>query len=208
MNKIKLPARKIKEGVNVGNALQKRTSCRNYERKPINLQQLSNILWAAQGVVSKSFNMRRTAPSAGATFPLELFVAVRKEGIEGVDQGIYQYKPREHALQRINEDDVTMDLVKACFNQEFIQNAGVNLLIAADYERTKERYASRGERYVYMEAGSAAQNVSLEAVEQGLGTVIIGAFDDDAVQQIFGIEKWFPLAVMPVGKPKDKKIYA
>ncbi|MGM0532851.1 MAG: SagB/ThcOx family dehydrogenase [Bacteroidota bacterium] len=207
MDKIKLPARKISDKVSIGYTLQKRTSCRSYERKSVTLQQLANMLWAAQGVVSQSFNMRRTAPSAGATFPLEIFVAVRKEGVEGLHQGIYQYSPEEHSLKRVNEEDVTEELVKACFNQDFIQNAGVNLLIAADFERTKERYASRGERYVYMEAGSVTQNISLEAVDQGLGTVIVGAFDDEAVQKIFGLEKWIPLAVMPVGQPKDKRLY-
>jgi len=207
MDKIKLPARKLSDKVNIGYALQKRTSCRNYERKSVTLQQLANMLWAAQGVVSQSFTMRRTAPSAGATFPLEIFVAVRKEGVDGLDQGIYQYIPKEHALKQINEKDVTKELVKACFNQDFIQNAGVNLLIAAEFERTKERYASRGERYVYMETGSVTQNISLEAVEQGMGTVVVGAFDDEAVQNIFGLEKWYPLAVMPVGQPKDKKLY-
>ncbi|MCF8335760.1 MAG: SagB/ThcOx family dehydrogenase [Bacteroidales bacterium] len=208
MDKIKLPARKTSDKVNVGYALQKRTSCRNYENKSISLQQLANLLWAGQGVISQSFNERRTAPSAGATFPLEIFVAVRKEGVDGVDQGIYQYSPQEHSLKQINEKDVTTKLVGACFGQDFIQNAGANLLISADFERTKERYASRGERYVYMEAGSVTQNISLEAVELGLGTVIVGAFDDDAVKKIFELEEWFPLAVMPVGQPKDKKLYA
>ncbi len=207
MDQIKLPARKIKEKVNVGYALEKRTSCRDYEKKSISLQELANILWAAQGQVSKSFNQRRTAPSAGATFPLEVFVVVRKEGVDGLDQGIYQYNPGEHTLQKLGGKDVTQDLVKACFNQEFMQNAGVNLLIAADYRRTIERYASRGERYVIMEAGSVTQNIALEAVELNLGTVIIGAFDDDGVKNIFELEKWMPLAVMPIGRPKDKNIY-
>lgn len=207
MDQIKLPARKISDEVDVGYALQKRTSCRNYDKKPISLQQLANMLWAGQGAISQSFNMHRTAPSAGATYPLKLMVAVRDKGVEGLDKGIYQYSPEEHSLQKINDMDVTEELVLACFNQEFIKNAGVNMLIAADYKRTEERYASRGERYVYMEAGSATQNISLEAVELGLGTVIVGAFDDEAVQKIFGLEKWFPLAVMPIGQPKDKKMY-
>ena len=207
MDKIKLPGRKTSDKVNVGYALQKRTSCRNYEKKSITLQQLTNMLWAGQGIVSKDFNMRRTAPSAGATFPLELYVAVRKEGVDGIDQGIYHYNPKEHSLKQINEKDVKEELIGACFRQDFIQNAGVNLLIAADYSRTQERYAARGERYVFMEAGSVTQNISLEAVELGLGTVVVGAFDDEAVKKIFELEKLAPLAVMPIGRPKDKKLY-
>jgi SagB-type dehydrogenase family enzyme len=207
MSKIKLPARKTSKEINVGHALEKRASCRNFERKSITMQELANILWAGQGVISKSFNMRRTAPSAGATFPLEILVAVRKKGVDGLEEGIYQYIPEEHSLHKLADKDITGDLVEACFNQDFIQNAGVNLMIACDYNRTKDRYAERGERYVWMEAGSATQNVALEAVELKLGTVVIGAFEDNKVSGLYGLDKWHPVAVMPIGRPKDRNIY-
>lgn len=202
-----MPAREIGGNINISYALQKRASCRNFEKKPVTIQQVSNILWAGQGVVSKSFDVRRTAPSAGATYPLQLILTVRKDGVSGLDQGVYQFLPEEHALHKNSDRDVMEDLVKACFNQEFLNHAGISILIAADYERTRGRYPDKGERYVFMEAGSATQNISLEAVELNLGTVIVGAFDDETVKKIFDLEKLSPLAIMPVGQPKDKNIY-
>ena len=152
--------------------------------------------------------MRRTTPSAGASFPLEVYMAVRKEGVNGIAQGIYQYLPEEHGLLKIYAKDVTKELVESCYQQQFMESAGINIVIAADFEKTRQRYADRGERYVYMEAGSTAQNIYLEVVELGLGTVMVGAFDDAAVKSIFGLDKYTPIAVMPVGMPKDKKLYA
>lgn len=159
-------------------------------------------------MLSKKYDMRRTTPSAGSTFPLELMVAVRKDGVQELDAGIYHYLPEENALEVISDREITDDVSSACFNQEFIRNASFSILVASDLERTTRMYADRGERYVYIEAGAAMQNISLEAVEQGLGTVIIGAFDDSAINGLFGLEKLMPLSIMPVGVPKDKALYA
>jgi len=159
-------------------------------------------------LLSKKHDMRRTTPSAGSTFPLELMVAVRKDGVQELDSGIYHYLPEENALEVISDKEITDDMSAACFNQEFIKKASVSILVASDQERTTLRYADRGERYVYMEAGAAMQNISLQAVEQGLGTVIIGAFDDSTINELFGLEKLKSLAIMPVGFPRDKSFYA
>jgi SagB-type dehydrogenase family enzyme len=208
MEKIHLPTREISDRMSLNKTLLKRVSCRNFDKKPVYKSHLSNILWAGQGLLSKKHDMRRTTPSAGSTFPLELLVAVRKDGVLELDAGIYHYLPEENALEVISNKEITDDVSAACFNQEFIRNAGFSILVASDLERTTQMYAERGERYVYIEAGAAMQNISLEAVEQGLGTVIIGAFDDSAINELFGLEKLMPLSIMPVGLPKDKALYA
>ena len=152
--------------------------------------------------------MRRTTPSAGSTFPIELFVAVRENGMEELDAGIYHYLSDGHALKKLSGKDIIGDLAGACYNQEFITKAGASILVASEESRTTRMYAGRGERYVYMEAGAVMQNISLEAVELGLGTVIVGAFDDAAVQELFGLQELKPLGIMPVGYPRDKAFYA
>ncbi len=188
-------------------ALKKRISCRNFSPKSILMSQLSSILWAGQGVISQKYDQRRTAPSAGSTFPLELMVAVRKEGVDELEAGLYQYVSADHGLKRIGETDIARDISAACFNQEFLKHAAVTVLIASNNERTTRMYAERGERYVYMESGAVMQNIALESVELGLGTVIVGAFDDEAIAGLFGLETLRPLALMPVGYPKDKAFY-
>ena len=194
--------------MSLNETIQKRVSCRNFEKKPIFMRHLSNILWSGQGLISKKYDMRRTVPSAGSTFPLELFVAVRKKGVEELDQGIYHFIPEDHALEKMSDQDISDDISEACFNQDFIRKSGVSVLVASDNQRITRMYADRGDRYVYMEAGSAMQNISLEAVELGLGTVIVGAFDDAAVAELFKIEDLKPIGLMPVGYPRDKAFYA
>jgi len=208
MNKISLPARSLSEKLSLNQALQKRVSCRNFDPKPLFLSHLSDILWSGQGIRTKQYDMRRTTPSAGATYPIELLVAVRNNGIEGLDQGIYWYIPGEHALKQLSEKDISGDISVACFNQEFIKKAAASILLASDDSRTTRMYAERGERYVFMESGAAMQNISLEAVEKGLGTVIVGAFDDGAVRKVFELQELNPLAIMPIGYPRDKAFYA
>jgi len=208
MEKIQLPSRSLSNKLSLNETLQKRVSCRNFDPRALFMQQLSNILWAGQGLISKQHDMRHTAPSAGATYPIELLVAVRKDGIEELDPGIYQYISKEHALKRLSDKDLNEKMSRACFNQEFIRKAGASILIASEDSRTTRRYGDRGERYVDMEAGAAMQNIALEAVEMGLGTVIVGAFDDGAVKEMFDLQELKPLAIMPIGYPRDKAFYA
>lgn len=208
MDKIKLTTGPLSDKLSLNETLKKRGSCRNFSDKPIFMNQLASILWSGQGVLTRNYDMRRTTPSAGSTFPLELMVAVRKDGVEDLAQGIYHYLPDKHTLKKISEKDISEDISAACFNQEYLKKAPVSLLVASEETRTTRMYAERGQRYVYMESGAAMQNISLEAVEMGLGTVIVGAFDDAAVKELFELEEVKPLAIMPVGYPKDKAFYA
>ncbi len=187
--------------VSVEGALSERRSVREYRDEALSLQEISQILWAAQGITAPQFG-GRTAPSAGATYPLEVYLVVRKA--QGVGPGVYRYLPQDHKLMEILEDDVSGQLARAALGQTFVSEAPVNLIFSAVFERTTTRYGERGIQYVYMEVGHAAQNVYLQAQSLGLGTVVAGAFDDRRVKDILNLaEEEVPLYIMPVGKLKS-----
>jgi len=141
-------------------------------------------------------------PSAGATYPLEIFIACGSNCIEGIDAGIYHYDIDSHSLTLHYEGDVRLALARAALDQEFIYEAPVDIIICALFERTGRRYGSRGERYVYMEVGHAGQNIYLQATALGLATVAIGAFHDEQVREVLRLDKQYkPLYIMPVGGP-------
>ncbi len=192
---IKLPNPKDTGAMSVEEALSRRRSVREYSDQPLSLQEVSQILWAAQGVTSsRGF---RTAPSAGATYPMELYLTASR--VTGLSCGLYHYQPDRHSLRLVTESELSRQLAEASLSQSWISAAPANLIIAAVYERTTRRYGQRGIRYVYMEAGHIAENVCLQAEALGLGTVVVGAFDDDAVQKVLQIKEE-PLYIMPLGK--------
>jgi SagB-type dehydrogenase family enzyme len=190
---IKLPKPKEEGFTSIEEALHKRRSVRDYKRGPLSLDQVSQLLWAASG---RNF-YRRTAPSAGATYPLETYLVVGE--VEGLEPGIYHYFSSRHSLEMTKGQDVRARLSRAALGQAMIEVASVNMIIAADYSRTTGHYGQRGHRYVDMEVGHAGQNVSLQAVSLNLGTVMIGAFDDKEVKEVLGIKEE-PLYIIPVGK--------
>jgi len=190
---IKLTKPKEKGSTSIEETLNRRRSVRDYKRGPLSLEQVSQLLWAASGR-----NLyRRTAPSAGATYPLEIYLVVGE--VEGLEQGIYHYSSPRHSLEMIREQDVRNRLSRAALGQEMIEEAPVNIIIAADYGRTTGHYGQRGNRYVHMEVGHVGQNVSLQAIALSLGTVMIGAFEDKEVKEVLGIKEE-PLYIIPVGK--------
>ena len=145
----------------------------------------------------------RAAPSAGALYPLEVYVVIGKGGVVGLEPGIYHYNPHTHALELIKEGDYRDELCAACLGQPWVGKAPVSIVITAIYERTMVKYGKRGIRYVHIEVGHVGQNVYLQAVALGLGTVAVGAFYDEEVRKVLGVsENEHPLYVMPVGVPK------
>ncbi len=195
--RIKLPAPDYMGNTSVEEALSKRRSVRFYSGEDLSIEEVSQLLWAAQGITGTG----RTAPSAGALYPLELYLVVGD--VEGLDNGVYQYRPVEHELEKAVEGDIRVELSKAAVgqNQEHVRDAAVDLVFTAVYERTTGKYGERGIRYVHMEAGHAAQNVYLQAVSLELGTVVIGAFSDDKVKELVNAEEQEePLYIMPVGR--------
>lgn len=182
-------------------AIAQRRSIRHFTSEPLSQLQLSQILWAAQGITDISEGYR-AAPSAGATYPLEILVACGKKAIDEVDDGVYHYNIGNHSLTLHHAGDVRPELAQAALDQEFIYEAPVNIIICAVYRRTLTRYGDRGERYVHIEAGHAGQNIYLQATALGLATVAIGAFYDEPVREVLRLDKQYnPLYIMPVGRP-------
>ena len=196
-----MPQPKKKGALSLEEAISRRRSVREFLGQALSRSQLSQILWATQGTTNTS-QKYRTVPSAGATYPLEIFVVCRQNGLEGLAAGIYQYNIDDHCLTLNHEGDVTLELARVALNQEFIHQAPLNIIICAEYERTLARYGSRGIRYIHMEVGHAGQNIYLEATALGLATVAIGAFNDEQVREVLRLDKQLkPLYIMPVGKP-------
>ncbi|MEM0481536.1 MAG: SagB/ThcOx family dehydrogenase [Nitrososphaerota archaeon] len=196
--KISLPPPRYDSNVSIEYALKARRSIREYEDKPLTLEQLGQLAWAAQGITEVRYGFR-TAPSAGATYPLEVYIVVKKEGMP---EGVYHYVPREHVLELVKRGDYSRELMSACLDQEWVRDAAINIVITAIYERTTYRYGERGRiRYVHMEVGHVGQNVYLQCVSLGLGCVVIGAFYDEEIKRILGVDEE-PLYVIPVGVKK------
>jgi SagB-type dehydrogenase family enzyme len=195
-NMITLPTPNKKGNVSLEQALSSRRSVRQYAAKPLSAENVSQLLWSAQGVTNeRGF---RTAPSAGATFPLEMFVLVNN--VTGLQKGIYHYNPFENSLHIIHLHDVSAQLAKASFSQSMIQEGGAVFIFGAVFERTTQRYNDRGIRYVYNEIGHASQNLHLQAAALNLGTVAIGAFQDEEVEGILNLDPEIRvLYMMPVG---------
>jgi len=194
---VKLPEPRHDSGVSIEETLLKRRSVRDYTGECLNLQEVSQLLWAAQGTTDpRGF---RTAPSAGATYPLETYILVGD--VEDLTEGVYRYIPAKHKLVKVLDGDWRAQLAGAALGQSSVKEGAVNIVFTAIYERTTQKYSDRGIRYVHMEVGHAAQNVYLQAVALGLGTVVIGAFHDDQVQEILKLpQNEQPLYIMPVGR--------
>jgi SagB-type dehydrogenase family enzyme len=196
-DRLKLPEPRYASNTSVEAALAQRRSVRAYSGENLTIAELSQLLWAAQGITEPWGG--RTAPSAGALYPLELYVVVGT--VTGLDAGVYRYRPANHELEKTKDGDVRAELADAALSQGFIGDAAIDLVFFGIFNRTTVKYRERGIRYVYMEAGHAAQNVYLQAESLDLGTVTIGAFDDSVVQQIVGVqEQGRPLYIMPVGR--------
>jgi SagB-type dehydrogenase family enzyme len=198
---IQLPQPQYDSRSSVESALLERRSIRTFSDEPVTLAEVSQLLWAAQGVTHR--RGFRTAPSAGALYPLEIYIVAAK--VTGLAAGIYKYKPGSHELSKIVGGDKRTDLCRAALNQSAVKNAPVVILFCAVYQRTAVKYGQRGIRYVHMEVGHSAQNICLQAISLGLGTVPIGAFRDDKVKKILNCEAdEEPLYLMPVGKLREK----
>jgi SagB-type dehydrogenase family enzyme len=182
----------------VEEAIKARRTVRHFKAKALNLEQLSQILWAAYGVTANGFY--KSVPSAGALYPLDIWVAAGKNGVEGLQAGVYQYIPKAHRLTQIKAGEVRDDIARASLYQGWMAEAPVIFIITGEYERCTRKYGERGIPYTYIEAGHAGQNIFLQAEVLGLGTGIVGAFHNDVVQKVLGIGKVYdPILIMPVG---------
>jgi len=174
-----------------------RRSVRRYSKEAITLNDLSQLLWAAQGITSgEGF---RTAPSAGALYPLEVYVVAGN--VDGLAGGVYRYRVDGHTLQRIRDGDLRGNLSECALKQTQITDASVDIVFAAVFERSTAKYGERGVRYAYIEAGHAAQNVYLQAESLGLGVCAVGAFYEQEVSELLALPgDETPIYILTVGK--------
>ncbi len=186
----------------VEEAIQKRRSIREFKRDKISFDDLGKILWSAMGFQNLSGG-GRTAPSAGACYPLSSYAAIGKDGIEGIEEGLYFYSFRDHSLKKRLDGDLRQELSQAALSQDFISVAPVSIIFTAVMSLTTDSYGERGIRYVYIDLGHAAENVYLQASAMGLGTVAVGAYQDRKVARILSLPKEeIPLYIMPIGHPE------
>jgi SagB-type dehydrogenase family enzyme len=190
---IQLPVPALRGGMSLEEAMANRESIRHFTPEPLTPSELSQLLWAAQGTTRNWGG--RTVPSAGALYPLELYLVLR--------DGFFHYAPQKHQLKRISDQNYLENLAGAALGQQCIRESPAVIVITAVYERMARKYGSRGERYIKLEAGHAAQNILLQVVSLGLGAVPIGAFYDDRVRKVLNLPvDHEPLYLIPLGRIK------
>jgi SagB-type dehydrogenase family enzyme len=193
---VELPVPRTTGSLTVEEAIRRRRSVREFATHPLRLESLAQLLWAAQGVTSR--DGARAAPSAGALYPLEIVVAAGN--VASLPPGLYRYHSGRHRLSLESAGDSRQALARAALDQQWIADAGAILVIGAVPGRTTRKYGDRGERYIHMEVGHAAQNLYLQAVALELGTAIVGAFDDEQVKAAARLRAdEVALALVPVG---------
>ncbi len=212
---IRLPPPSTTGGAPLSAALAGRRSVRDFAAAPLRLADVAQLLWAAQGVTRREPTAppgwqpqwgewrggRRTAPSAGGMYPLELYLLA--SAVEGLDAGLYRYVPLEHALARVGTPDRAA-LAAAALGQGMLAEAPAVVIVTGVYARTAAKYGARAPRYVHIEVGAAAENLLLQGTALGLGGVFVGAFRDDAVRQTLGLPADHePLGLLPVGHPAE-----
>ena len=195
-NETRLPKPVYKGERSIEEAILERRSIREFAGTKISPEELSQILWAAQGMTGKPWGVGlRSVPSAGALYPIEVYAVT--------EDGVYHYLPESHSIKQVKEGDRRKELTNASLSQEFISTAPLNIIITAVFERTESKYSKRGARYVFAEAGHVSQNVYLQCESLGLGTVAVGAFHDDAVKKALDLpEDHRPIYIMPIGHRK------
>jgi len=188
----------------VATAIADRRSRREYGTEPVTAAELGQILWAAQGTTKRrpGGSDLRAAPSAGATYPLELFVVIGDPGIENFDAGIYHYHQGDHTLELVKSGNYQTELQEIAVDQDWVGAAALDIVITGFDERTTQRYGDRGrERYVPIEVGHAGENIYLQAESLSLSTVAIGAFRDNQLRTLLDVsDSYRPLCIYPIGR--------
>ena len=194
---IKLTNPSFKSNVSVEEALKSRRSVRDYSDEPITLEEISQLLWAGQGITNeRSF---RTNPSAGAAFPMELYLA--SHNVTGVEPGLYHYSPQYETLTLVKESSLREQMSDIEVYQKNVRKSAAVIIITGDSVRMAQRHGIHNFKYISMEAGSIFQSIGLQAETLGLGTVVVGAFDEVVLKRILGIKE-DPLIIMPLGRKK------
>jgi SagB-type dehydrogenase family enzyme len=197
-SRVDLPRVAPSRDATLASLLEQRHSVREFSDRSLELAEVAQVLWAAMGLNRP--DGRRTVPSAGALFPLDVYVVAGD--VRGLAPGVYRYVPHEHALEPTAAGDRRTPLVRAALRQEWAARAPAIVVVTAEYERTTVKYGDRGVRYAHMEVGGVAQNVYLQCAALNLGTTFVGAFDDEKVGAVLELPAAHrPLALLPVGTP-------
>jgi SagB-type dehydrogenase family enzyme len=196
-----LPAPSFRGEISLEEAIQARRAVRSFSPRPLALEEVSQLLWAAGGkTVDGVTGPTRSYPSAGGIYPLSILLAAGE--VNGLAPGIYRYGWEDNSLRLLKPGDHRAALARSAYGQDCVARAPVSIVIVGDIPRTAARYGERGEnRYVSMDAGHSGQNVSLQALALGLGSVIVGAFEDNEVKEVLGLEGEIPFYLIPVGHP-------
>ncbi len=201
-NQTQLPQPNQKGDLSLEEAISQRRSQRQFKNQSLELDQISQLVWAVQGITNQTSGFR-SAPSAGALYPLEIYLVVGENGVNNLNSGVYHYRPKSHSLDLIVNQNVKSKLSQICLGQDSINQAPISIIITGVFKRTQDKYGNRGERYVYMEAGHAAQNAYLQSESLKLGMVVIGAFNDQNLIDTFQLpDNHQPIYVIPIGHPK------
>jgi SagB-type dehydrogenase family enzyme len=199
---IPLPKPAVKGKLSVEEAVARRRTIRSFTTSPLSLSAVSQLLFVAQGITEEKRGKRAT-PSAGALYPLEVYMVVGKGGVSDIKAGVYHYLPQGHRMELHKEGDLRGKLATASVNQRWVGTAPVIFVIAADYSRTTGKYKDRGIRYAHFEVGHCGENIALQAIGLGLGAGLVGAFRDNEVSLLLGLpENEAPLYIIPVGYPR------
>ncbi len=184
--------------------IKARRTVRSFRGDTLTLARLSQLLWAAYGITSETGGLK-SVPSAGALYPLDIWVAVADKGVQGLEAGVYHYVPEGHKIALARAGETRKLIARASLDQGWIAEAPVILVITGEYGRCTRKYGERGIRYTLIEAGHAGQNIFLQAEALGMGAGIVGAFHHDLLQEALGIGRMHdPILVMPVGYKQDK----
>ncbi len=198
---IALPSPSYKGSVSVEEALKARRTHRSFQSRPLTLKQFSQILWGAYGVTAQKYgSFLKTAPSAGALYPLDIYGVVGQKGVEILAPGVYHFRPENHAIELVKQGDLRAEVARQALQQMWMAKAPLMLVITGEYNRSSIKYGLRGATYTHIEAGHVGQNVFLQAEAIGLRAGIVGAFNNQQIIRAMGLSTSHdPLLIMPVG---------
>ncbi len=199
---IKLPEPSLKSDKSIEEVLSERRTRRAFSEEAVNKRLLSQLLWAAQGITEESRNYR-TAPSAGALYPLEVYVSVQNKGCEGLENGLYKYIQKTHQIEFIKPGDLSASLENVGYSQDFFSRSPLCFILTAVPQRTTKKYGERGYRYIHIEVGHVGQNIQLQGTALGLSVGVVGAFQDKKLSELLDLNKEeIPLYILPAGYSK------
>jgi SagB-type dehydrogenase family enzyme len=198
---INLPAAEVSNGISVDQAIQNRRSVRSFSTTPLTLKDVSQLLWASQGITDSERGFR-AAPSASRVFPMEMYMFTGNGTVQGLESGIYHYNPYNNTLEKVVEGDVRYNLSQAADQQKWVNDAPISLVITGNYQKMRDKYPDEriSARFVDLEAGHIGENIYLEAESLGLGTVAIGSFSDNQMINLLKLpSNETPIYIYPVG---------